>query len=147
MKPEVSNCLKRRNAPGSKKLGCQATIQTKLIQLQSGETVLEVRIPPLNVHLTTHDPQSIFDQLSHEPLPEIEEKVNSLVGGACLTQMALILAIRDWVKKELIPRHLPEGVIMKPPSDYNRAYFPTKEDIRSMTKLPQTGKLSKHKHK
>ena len=83
--------------------------------------------------ITTHDPQNIFDQISHEPLPEIEENVNSLlVGGDCLTQMALILAIRDWVKKELIPRHLPEGVIMKPPSDYNRAYFPTREDIRFM---------------
>ena len=51
-----------------------------------------VHIPPLYVHLTTHDSQSIFDQQSHEPLPETEEKVNSLVGRACLTQMALILA-------------------------------------------------------
>ena len=103
-------------------------MQTKLIQLSSGETVLEIRIPSLQVHLATHD------QLSHEPLPEIEEKVYSLVQGACLTQMALILAVRDWVKKELIPRHLREGQITEAPSEYSRAYFPTKEDIRSMAR-------------
>ena len=103
---------------------------TKLIQLSSGQTVLEIRIPSLKAHLATHDPKSIFDQLSHEPLPEIEEKVYSLVQGACLTQMALILAVRDWVKRELIPRHLQEGQITEAPSEYSRAYFPTKEDIR-----------------
>ena len=46
--------------------------------------------------------------------------------------MALILAVRDWVKKELIPRHLQEGHITEAPSEYSRAYFPTKEDICSM---------------
>ena len=52
-------------------------MQTKLIQLSSGETVFEIRIPSLQVHLATHDPKSIFDQLSHEPLLKIEEKVCS----------------------------------------------------------------------
>ena len=65
--------------------------------------------------------------LSHEPLPEIEEKGNSSVEGACVTQMALILATHDWVKKELIPKHCQEGVIMKSSSDYNEAYFPRKK--------------------
>ena len=134
LKPEVKNCSKRRNAPGSRKLGCQATMHTKLLQLSSGQMVLEVQIPTLKTHLSTHDPKSIFDELSHEPLPEIEEKVYSLVQGAYLTQMALILAVRDWVKKELIPKHLREGVITTAPSDYSRAYFPTKEDIRYMAR-------------
>ena len=132
LKPEVSNCLKRRNAAGSRKLGCQAAMQTKLIQLSSGQTALEVWIPSLKAHSATHDLKSIFDQLSHEPLPEIEEKVYSLVQGAWLTQMALILAVWDWVKKELIPRHLQEHQITEASCEYSRAYFSTKEDIRSM---------------
>ena len=134
LKPEVKNCSKRRNAPGSRKLGCQATMHTKLLQLSSGQMVLEVQIPTLKTHLSTHDPKSIFDELLHEPLPEIEEKVYSLVQGAYLTQMALILSVRDWVKKELIPKHLREGVITTAPSDNSRAYFPTKEDIRYMAR-------------
>ena len=84
LKPEVSNCLKRWNAAGSRKLGCQATMQTKLIQLSSGQTVLEIWIRSLKAHSATHDLKSIFDQLSYEPLPEIEEKVYSLVQGAWL---------------------------------------------------------------
>ena len=95
----------------------------------TGNTNSLVESPP-----NKHDLKSNFDQLSHEPLPEIEEKVYSLVQGACLTQMALILAVRDWVKKELIPRHLQEGQITEAPSEYSRAYFPTKEDIRSMAR-------------
>ena len=134
LKPEVHNCARRRNAAGSKKLGCQATMRTKLLQMSSGEKVLEVQIPNLKAHLSTHDPNSIVDELTHEPLPEIEEKVHSLVQGAYLTQMALILAVRDWVKKELIPQHLREGLITEPPSEYNRAFFPTKEDIRCMAR-------------
>ena len=50
-----------------------------------------------------------------------------------MTQMAFILAVRDWVK-ELIPRYLQEGQITEAPSEYSRAYFPTKEDIRSMAR-------------
>ena len=50
---EVSNCLKRPNAVGSRKLGCQVTMKTKLIQLSSGQTVLEIRIPSLKAHLAT----------------------------------------------------------------------------------------------
>ena len=128
---EVSNCLKRRNAVGSRKLGCQVTMKTKLIQLSSGQTVLEISIPSLKAHLATHDPNSIFDQFLHEPLPETEEKLYSLVQGACLPQVALIVAVRDWVKKELIPRHLKEGQITETLSEYSRAYFPTKEGICS----------------
>ena len=94
----------------------------------TGNTNSLVESPP-----SKHDLKSIFDQLSHEPLPEIEEKVYSLVQGACLTQMAFILAVRDWVK-ELIPRYLQEGQITEAPSEYSRAYFPTKEDIRCMAR-------------
>ena len=128
---EVSNCLKRRNAVVSRKLGCQVTTKTKLMQLSSGQTALEISIPSLKAHLATHDPNSIVDQFLHEPLPETEEKLYSLVQGACLPQVALIVAVRDWVK-ELIPRHLKEGQITETPSEYSRAYFPTKEGIRSM---------------
>ena len=60
-------------------------MQTKLVQLNSGETVLEIEIPLLQVHLATHDPKSVFDQLSHEPLPEIEEKVYSLINRYVLS--------------------------------------------------------------
>ena len=66
------------------------------------------------------------------PYPETEEKLYSLVQGACLPQVALIVAVRDWVKKDLIPRHLKEGHITETPSEYSRAYFLTKEGIRSM---------------
>ena len=61
LKPEVKNCSKRRNAPGSRKLGCQATMRTKLLQLSSDQMVLEVQIPNLKTHPSTHDPKSIFD--------------------------------------------------------------------------------------
>jgi len=66
------------------------------------------------------------------PYPETEEKLYSLLQGACLPQVALIVAVQDRVKKELIPRHLKEGQITEAPSEYSRAYFPTKEGIRSM---------------
>ena len=56
----------------------------------TGNTNSLVESPP-----NKHDLKSNFDQLSHEPLPEIEEKVYSLVQGTCLTQMAFILAVRD----------------------------------------------------
>ena len=128
---EVSNCLERRNAVGSQKLGCQVTMKTKLIQLSSGQTVLETRIPSLKSHLATHDPKSILINFYMSPYPETEEKLYSLVQGACLPQVALILAVRNWVKKELIPRHLKDQ-ITETPSEYSRAYFPTKEGIHSM---------------
>ena len=66
------------------------------------------------------------------PYPETEEKLYSLVQGACLPQVTLTVAVQDWVKKELIPRHLKEGQITEAPSEYSRAYFPTKDGIRSM---------------
>ena len=124
---EVSNCLKRRNAVGSRKLGCQVTMKTKLIQLSSGQTALEISIPSLKAHLATHDSKINFYM---NPYPETEEKLYSLVQGACLPQVALIVAVQDWVK-ELILRHL-KGQITKTPSEYSRAYFPTKDGIRSM---------------
>ena len=73
LKVEVSNCLKRRKAIGSRKLGCQVTTKTKLIQLSSWQTVLEIRIPSLKAYLATHDPNSIFDQFYMNPYPETEE--------------------------------------------------------------------------
>jgi len=47
LKVEVSNCLKRRNAVGSQKLGCQVTMKTKL-QLSFGQTALEISMADLH---------------------------------------------------------------------------------------------------
>ena len=55
LKPEVHNCAKRRNAAGSRKLGCQATMHTKFLQMNSGEEVLDVQIhnlKPTCQHMT-----------------------------------------------------------------------------------------------
>ena len=44
------------------------------------------------------------------------------------------MALKTWVNNELIPLHLETGVIDKQPSLYNRAYYPTAEDVRVMVK-------------
>ncbi len=40
------------------------------------------------------------------------------------------ISLKTWVQKELIPKHIAEGIITEPPSALNRAYYPTNEDIR-----------------
>ena len=65
---------------------------------------------------------------------QIEEKVTELEQESFLSKRALWLSLKTWVQKELIPKHLSEGIITNKPSVYNRAYYPTAEDVRVMVK-------------
>ena len=47
-----------------------------------------------------------------------------------MKQINLKISLFHWVKHELIPKHIKEGKISKEPSSYNRAYYPTNEDLR-----------------
>ena len=44
------------------------------------------------------------------------------------------MSLKTWVERELIPKHLQDGVIDEQPSQYNRAYYLNTEDIRVMVK-------------
>ena len=77
-----------------------------------------------------HDPLSITDQLCYRPHPEIEKKVEELVSDTRLTALSLKLVVDNWVTKVLIPK---EGIIKEVPQPFNRAYFPTKKDLRNMS--------------
>ena len=46
------------------------------------------------------------------------------------TVRALKALLNSWVEKELVPNHIESGVLTEPPSHHNRAYYPTKGDIR-----------------
>ena len=45
-----------------------------------------------------------------------------------------MLALKEWVNQELIPEHLRQGLISSRPSEYDRRYFPTVEDLRNIKK-------------
>ena len=94
---------------------------------------MQLTIPTSSAH-TNHDTDSLADLLSHKPLPEIEEKVESLVRHSHLSQISLVLALRDWIKHELIPRHLRDGTLSQIPNEHDRRYFPTAEDVKNMSK-------------
>ena len=68
LKTEAKDALKRRNAPGSKLIGCSACIFTHLICVEGKHTILQVTMPKLAAHLSIHDPRSIEDQLTLKPL-------------------------------------------------------------------------------
>ena len=70
--------------------------------------------------------------LTHKPLPEIEKKVESLVRHSRLSQISLHLAVNDWIRNELIPKHLQNRVLTQPPQENDRRYFPTSTDFRVM---------------
>ena len=133
LKPEKDDPLLRRSAPGSKCMGCPAKIHTRLLLLKNGIEVLEVKIPLLSVH-KEHDPSSAAVLICLRPLPEIEEKVKSLVQQAYLRQVTLKLTIEDWVEHELIPQHLTKEIIQQKPSRLNRVYYPNRRDIRNMSR-------------
>ena len=46
--------------------------------------------------------------------------------------MSLKLVVHDWVTKILIPKQLQDGILNELPNPYNRAYFPTKKDLRNV---------------
>ena len=45
-----------------------------------------------------------------------------------------MLALKEWVNQELIPEHLRQGLLSDRPSEYDRRYFPTVEDLRNIKK-------------
>ena len=51
-----------------------------------------------------------------------------------LSQVSLKLSLSEWVKKELIPQHIKQGIIEDIPSTYDRHYHPTVQDLRNITK-------------
>lgn len=112
-------------------MDCKATMLVRLLKLGSGEEILQLTIPTASAH-TNHNLDSIADLLSHKPLPEIEKKVESLVQYSHLSQISLLLAVRDWIKHELIPNHLRDGTLSQEPNEHDRRYYPTADDVKNM---------------
>lgn len=130
----LSLTQRHRTCPGSKLLGCTAHIQTRLLKVENGGDVLEIKLPLMSAHLPVHNPQEGFEQLAFKPLKEIEDKVTELVQQCYLRRKSLKAALTAWVEKELIPQHLAAGVLTSQPSVYNRTYYPTNEDLRTLTR-------------
>lgn len=125
---------KNRCSIGSRRCGCKALLQIRLLTISDGSTTLEIKVPTIDAHLPTHNPSSITDQMCLKPLPELETKVLELVQESLLSQRALRMSLKTWVERELIPKHLQDGIIDEQPSQYNRAYYPNAEDVRVMVK-------------
>ena len=123
LKPEVKNPLKRRNAPGSRRRNCPAEMCTRLLVTKSGLSLLEVSIPSISLH-KGHDPTSVTDKLCQRMLPEVEEKLRSVVTEAHLHNLNLKLVLKDWVKNQLIPKHKREGIIQETPTSTTGAISP-----------------------
>ena len=85
--------------------------------------ILEIKVPLLSAHLPVHNPSSVSDQLTMKPLPEVIQEY-------FLNQRPLKAFLNSWVERELIPNHIESGVLTELPSHHNRAYYPTKGDIR-----------------
>ena len=51
-----------------------------------------------------------------------------------LSHISLTLALRDWINHTLIPDHLHQGILTAKPSEYDRRYYPTVEDVRNMSR-------------
>lgn len=123
---------KVRNAPGSRLMGCDATINVRLLKL-NGDEILQINFPLPSAH-TNHSPDSLADLQSHKPLPEVMAKVESLISHSHLSQISLLLALKSWVNQELIPQHIQQGILTSKPAEYNRQYYPTVEDVRNMSR-------------
>ncbi|XP_065918696.1 uncharacterized protein [Dysidea avara] len=130
--PSLDVEKKSRASIGSRRLGCPACIHIRHLIVSNGMEILEIKVPLLCAHLSSHTPSSIKDQLTMKPLTEIEQKVTDLVLECFLNQRALRMLLNSWVEKDLIPAHIESGVLIEPPSQFNRAYYPTKADIRVM---------------
>ena len=59
--------------------------------------------------------------------------MEELVSDTRLTALSLKLVVDNWVTKVLIPGQMKEGIIKEVPQPFNRAYFPTKKDLRNMS--------------
>ena len=80
-------------------------MHTRLIETTTGVSILEVRVPQLSIH-EGHNPKSI----AHKTLPEVEEKVVSLVNNAYLNHLNLKHVLQDWVTNELIPQQIEHDI-------------------------------------
>lgn len=122
-----------RNAPGSRLMDCKATITIRLLKTDCGDQLLEVTFPMRSAH-TNHSPASLADLHSLKPLPEVIEKIESLITHSHLSQISLMLALRSWIREELIPKHIQENILKDKPSEYDRRYYPTVEDVRNISR-------------
>ena len=86
------------NAPGTRLTECKATLNTCLMELESGDQILYLSFPLSSAH-TGHSPSSFADLHSFKPLPEIVSRVESLVSNSHLSQISLMLALKEWVNK------------------------------------------------
>ena len=77
-------------------------------------------------HWLTYTPTS--------PYTEVMKKVESLISQSHLSHISLQLALRDWINRTLIPDHLHQGILTANPSEYDRRYYPTVEDVRNMSR-------------
>ena len=66
---------------------------------------------PLSSAHSGHALKSLADMHAYQPLPEVIERVESLVTNSYLSQVSLKLSLKEWVMKELIPVHLKKGII------------------------------------
>ncbi|XP_065883904.1 uncharacterized protein [Dysidea avara] len=132
--PSLDVEKKSRASIGTHRLGCPACIHIRHLIVNNGMEILEIKVPLLRAHLSSHTPSSIKDQLTMKPLTEIEQKVTDLVQECFLNQRALRMLLNSLqlVDKDLIPAHIESGVLIEPPSQFNRAYYPTTADIRVM---------------
>lgn len=91
------------------------------MRLETGKEVLVVNFPLLSAN-DGHEPTSLADLHSHKPLPEISTRVESLVCNSHLSQVSLMLAVKEWVNQELIPEHMRHGLLSNQPSECDRRY-------------------------
>ena len=129
---ESEQTKKPRNAPGSRLSGCTATLNARLLKLECGE-LLHITFPLPSAH-SGHSLKSLADLQSYKPLPEVIGRVESLVSNSYLSQVSLKLSLKEWVTKELIPQHIKQGILDDRPSEYDRHYYPTIQDLRNITK-------------
>ena len=112
-----------RNAPGSRLSRCRAILNVRLLKLEHGE-ILHVTFPLSSAH-SGHALKSLADMHAYQPLPEVIERVESLVTNSYLSQVSLKLSLKEWVMK---------GIIDDIPSEFDKHYHPTAQDLRNMTK-------------
>ena len=75
---------------------------------------------------STHTPTSLTDLQSHKPRPEVMKKWSRRFPRATSATLAFSLL---W-----IPDHLCQGTLTAKPSEYDRQYYPTVEDVRNMSR-------------
>ena len=107
--PSLDAEKKSRASIDTRRLGCPACIYIRHLIVSNGMEILEIKVPLLRAHLSSHTPSSIKDQLTMKPLTEIEQKVTDLVQVYFLNQRALRMLLKSWVEKDLIPAHIESG--------------------------------------